>query len=153
MKKVVVFLVLVMSVVSFGGTVFDKDVLVEQVTDTTDNLMSFNFKTKARSDFNVATFTTNPSSNFSRCTWIFNKTDGIGVFLDETETMTSLYKITNFTIKAKTINGLVRTIIYGEMLSDAGNSYTFLINDYSDVLMMTGYNLSNVVIRRFYDLQ
>lgn len=152
MKKLLLLLLLV--VVVWGKpVVFDANELINRVSDTTQDVFSFKFKTKARSDFQISSFNPNILSNFSRCTWILNKTIGEGVFLDETENITSLYKITNFKISKRIINGETTTIIYGEMLSDIGNHYTFLINDYSHVLVITGYAMGHVVIRRFYDLE
>jgi hypothetical protein len=153
MKKSLFVLMFLVFGFSFGYDTTGVNAYIDSVADTTDELFSFTFKTKYRSDFNVQTFNKNLRVDFSRCTWIFNKTKKCGLWLDETEEITSFYRILSFDINDTTINGITRTTIKGEVRSLAGNKYNFIINDYADVMVLTGYNMNNVVIRRFYDLQ
>ena len=156
MKKLILLLVLLASV-AFSENISKMDVdnwigRVQGNPDsltTSDNTIVFTCNTKWRNDFNVADFDGDTRADFSKMTFILNTDKNIGYLWDDTETILSFYKLTNVLVTYGKHDGTYITAIAE---SNVGNIYTMVVNDYTDVIVMTG-EIGHVVIRRMYNIK
>ena len=125
---------------------FDVDSLIESFDDDTSKVV-FEMKTKWRSNYKMSDMEGAAYPDFSKITWVMNTKKGTGIMMDETESITSIYKITD--AKWETLNN--KTIITMWMESNVGNHYFCILNELNKSLIMTG-DIDHIVIRRFYDV-
>jgi hypothetical protein len=119
----------------------------------TDSVFVFSFNTRWRVHVDHQSFTGSPYQDPSEMTWIINRTTGEGLMLDETRSITSVYTLNDVTVDfVYTLNNVKALLVYGGMTSDAGNSYTFMINDNQNQIVMAGPALNSTVIREYYNV-
>ena len=156
MKKLILMLVVLASV-TFGQQLTKAEVnnWIGRVQGNPDSLTTsdativFSCNTKWRNDFDVATFEGHTRPDFSKMTFVINIDKGIGYLWDDTETILSFYKLNNVLVTTGNKNGTYITAIAE---SNVHNLYTMVVNDYTDVIVMTG-EIGHVVIRRMYNIQ
>jgi len=156
MKKLILLILILMSV-SFSQQLTKTEVnnWIGRVQGSPDSLTTsdatvvFTCNTKWRNDFDVATFEGHTRADFSKMTFVINTDKGIGYLWDDTETILSFYKLNNVLVINGNKNGTYITAIAE---SNVHNLYTMVVNDYTDVIVMTG-EIGHVVIRRMYNIQ
>ena len=148
--KLISFLLVLLSTVSFGGT-FGQDAYTKTMRNKSDKIVAMTLKTVKRKDFYYykESLKDTPSGN-GQMTWVINATSGDGLCIDSTGAISSIYKVYNASYNnVKNQDGSYTIMISGIMQSNAGNSYMFTINDRSALITMQGPAIDFTVYRKF----
>ena len=152
MKKVLLMLIVMLSVLS-AKTKLSEAYMTKWVAKVTTAKQpySFTFYTTWRTHFSVNNMKDEGAyKDVSRVDWYFNlddKNNMIGYFIDETETITSFYKLDD--VKWYMADADNSMVITGRATSNVGNVYHFIINHYNKSFIIIG-QMDGIVIRRYY---
>jgi len=151
MKKAILMLVMLLSI-TFATNWEPKQWVkkvqgsVDSIT-TKDSMFVVTFNTKWRSNFKIKDMTGPAYPDYSTMTWVFNVDKGIGFMIDETENITSIYKLENIGWYAPNDDG--EMMITCKATSNVGHIYQLIINDNNKSVIFSG-PMGHIVIRRYY---
>ena len=134
---------------------FAKESIPSICINDSDTLVFITFPTSWRTHISYSSYRTIdgfPLQNNALISFVLNKSQGIGVMLDLSKSISSIYKIENFIYKINTTaDGDEDLILYGSARSDANRDYVFVLNDSYSQLTFQGNELPFIVIRQYYD--